>query len=456
MPISVLVADDDEAIRELLTDFLADKGYEVKQARDGRTVLKTIEKINPDALILDVRMPDMDGLAVLKQMREDGLDTPTIVMTAHGTSSIAIQSIQLGAYDYLTKPLDLDKVHVTLQRLLEHQRLTKQLARYEDRVVAPVDITERIVGTSEAIQEVFKVIGRVAESDAAVLITGETGTGKELVAQTIFQHSSRRNGPFVRVNCAALPETLLESELFGHEKGAFTGAIETRKGRFELANGGTIFLDEIGEMTTATQRKLLRVLQSGEFQRVGGSKDIDVDVRIIAATNKILSKEVDQGNFREDLYYRLNVIAIHLPPLRERMSDIPPLVAHFLDEYRFRQGMPPARIVDEAMDILTKHTWPGNVRELENTIRRAVILSGGVTITPEHLDLNNARAPYLLDLTEAVRESRSLSAVMAEVEREMMRLAMIQAHQDPEEAARILGIASDEWEERSKGVGLRA
>jgi DNA-binding NtrC family response regulator len=445
MPISVLVADDDEAIRELLTDFLADKGYEVDQAGDGRTVLKKLEKNMPDALLLDNKLPDMDGLGVLKQMKNDGLDTPTIVMTAHGTSSIAIQSIQLGAYDYLTKPLDLDKVHVTLQRLLEHQRLTKQLARYEDRAAAAVDITERIVGTSEQIQEVFKVIGRVAESDAAVLIMGETGTGKELVAQTIFQHSARRTGPFVRVNCAALPETLLESELFGHEKGAFTGAVEMRKGRFELANGGTIFLDEIGEMTASTQRKLLRVLQSGEFQRVGGSKDIEVDVRVIAATNKNLTKEVDAGNFREDLFYRLNVITIVLPPLRDRVGDIPPLVAHFLDKFRYRQEMQPSRIVDEAMDILQHHTWPGNVRELENTIRRAVIYSGGNAITPEHLELDNARAPYLVDLTEAVREGRTLGSVIAEVEREMIRLAMIQANQDEAEAARLLGVSPEEW-----------
>jgi len=444
MPISVLVADDDEAICELLTDFLADKGYAVDQAKDGQTVLKKLEKHAPDALLLDNKLPDMDGLAVLKQMNNDGLDTPTIIMTAHGTSSIAIQSIQLGAYDYLTKPLDLDKVQLTLQRLLEHRRLTKQLARYEDRVAASVDITEKIVGTSDAIQEVFKIVGRVAESDAAVLITGETGTGKELVAQTIFQHSARRTGPFVRVNCAALPETLLESELFGHEKGSFTGAIEMRKGRFELASGGTIFLDEIGEMTLSTQRKLLRVLQSGEFQRVGGSKDIEVDVRVIAATNKNLPKEVDAGKFREDLFYRLNVITIALPPLRDRISDIPQLVAYFLDRFRYRQGMPPLRIVDEAMDIIQHHSWPGNVRELENAIHRAVILSGGNAITPEHLDLSNARSPYTLDLTEAVRDGRTLASVMAEVHREMVRLAMVQTNFDEAEAASLLGVTPEE------------
>src|SRR5258708_8589746 len=451
MPISVLVADDDEAICELLTDFLADKGYSVDQAKDGQTVLKKLEKHAPHALLLDNKLPGMDGLAVIKQMNNDGLDTPTIIMTAHGTSSIAIQSIQLGAYDYLTKPLDLDKVQLTLQRLLEHRRLTKQLARYEDRVAASVDITEKIVGTSDAIQEVFKIVGRVAESDAAVLITGETGTGKEFVAQTLFQHSARRTGPFVRVNCAALPETLLESELFGHEKGSFTGAIEMRKGRFEMANSGTIFLDEIGEMTFSTQRKLLRVLQNGEFQRVGGSKDIEVDVRILAATNKNLPKEVDAGNFREDLFYRLNVITITLTPLRERVSDIPPLVAFFLDKFRYREGMPPSRIVDEAMDVIQSHTWPGNVRELENTIRRAVILSGGGAITPEHLDMDHARAPYLVDLTEAVRDGRSLASVQAEVEREMIRLAMIQCNQDEQDAARLLGIDVDDERFSSDG-----
>ncbi len=449
MTYTVLVADDDEAIRMMLTDFLVDEGFNVEVAKNGSAALKMIEKKLPDAFLLDVRMPDMDGLTLLQRLRDDGLEVPTIVMTAHGTSSVAIQSIQLGAYDYIMKPFELSKVLVTINRLLEHQRLTNQVVALETRFSqSPGDITERIVGASPAIQEVFKVIGRVAESEATVLIYGETGTGKESVAQMLFEHSMRRRGPFVRINCAALPETLLESELFGHEKGAFTGAIATRQGRFELANGGTIFLDEIGEMTLNTQKKLLRVLQSGEFQRVGGSKDFKVDVRVIAATNKNLPKEIELSHFREDLYYRLNVITITLPPLRERMSDIPLLVTHFLDKYRYREGLPPARIVQEALDLLMRYSWPGNIRQLENTIQRAVVLSGGGMITPEHFDLSGASAPYLIDLNEAIREGRALNAVLAEVEREMIRLVLLQTSGDTSQAAQILGIAPDELTQR--------
>ncbi len=456
MTTSVLVADDDDAIRLLLNDFLTGEGFIVEQAKNGNTALKMLEKKLPDVLLLDIRMPDMDGLSVLQRMRDDGLDAPTIVMTAHGTSSTAIQSIQLGAYDYVMKPFELDKVLVTIQRLLEHQKLTNRLNSLESRFAqSPSDIKERIVGSSPAIQDVFKIIGRVAESDATVLIYGETGTGKESVAQMIFEHSTRRQGPFVRINCAALPETLLESELFGHVKGSFTGAISDHKGRFELASGGTIFLDEIGEMTLNTQKKLLRVLQSGEFQRVGGSKDIQVDVRVIAATNKNLPKEIDAGHFREDLYYRLNVITITLPPLRERMTDVPLLVAHFLDKYRYREGLPSARIVPEALDLLMHHNWPGNIRQLENTIQRAVVLSGGNTITPEHFDLANGLGPYLLDLTEAVRDGRTLATVVAEVEREMIRLALLQANQDTAQAAHNLGIDVAALTQRRDAMGVR-
>ncbi len=455
MTISVLVADDDESIRLMLYEFLTDEGFTVSQAKNGISTLKMLEQKMPDVLLLDIRMPDMDGLAVLQRMRDDGLEAPTIVMTAHGTSSTAIKSIQLGAYDYLMKPFELDKVLVTIQRLIDHERLTKQVAQLETRFAqAPGEIKERIVGASPAIQEVFKVIGRVAESDAPVLIYGETGTGKESVAQMLFEHSTRRKGPFVRINCAALPETLLESELFGHEKGSFTGAIATRQGRFELADGGTIFLDEIGETTPNTQKKLLRVLQSGEFQRVGGSKDFQVDVRVLAATNRNLLKEIDAGTFREDLFYRLNVITITLPPLRERMSDIPLLVAHFLDKYRYREGLPAAKIVPEALDLLMHHNWPGNIRQLENAIRRAVVLSGGGAITPDYFDLTGEQTPYIIDLTDAVREGRSLASVKAEVEREMIRLALLQSGQNRAQAAHKLGIAEAALNQRHETIGV--
>ncbi len=447
---TVLIVDDDPPIREMLTDFLKEEGYEILAAGDGASAMETLQRCAEriDLALLDVRLPDVQGLEILRAMAEKGLELPVIVMTAHGTSSTAIHSMQLGAYDYLTKPIDLNQLGVTIKRLLEHHDLAQQVKSLQSKLNEHL-ISERIVGASPAMQEVYKLIGRVAGSDAMVLVCGETGTGKELVADVIHENSQRADRPLVKVNCAALPETLLESELFGHEKGAFTGAVNQRKGRFELANGGTIFLDEVGEMSANTQKKLLRVLQQGEFQRVGGTEVLYTDVRVIAATNKNLEREVEEGRFRDDLYYRLNVIRMQMPPLRERREDTPLLTAHFLDRYRYRPGWPPTRISEEALQLLMDYTWPGNVRQLENSIQRAVVLAQGKMITAQHVSLDSPlMSDNLFNLTQRIRAGASLSDILREVEHLALEIAINQARGDREEAARMLDLPPKELDRK--------
>jgi len=337
----ILIIDDDPAIRELVGEYVSELCTEVTEAESGEQALAALEEAPPDLVLLDMRLPDADGIDVLAQIRERS-QVPVVVITADSSSSRTIRAIQGGAYDYLVKPLEPEAVQHTVERALEHQRLSDAVREFEESMAR--DPRERIVGSSNGMLAVYKLVGRVAGTDAAVLIVGETGTGKELVAETIHQSSRRARGPLVRVNCAALPETLLESELFGHEKGAFTGAVARRKGRFEMADGGTIFLDEVGEMTANTQKRLLRVLQFGQFERVGGSSTVQTDVRVVAATNRDLEADVAVSRFREDLYYRLNVIRIDLPALRDRRDDIPALVAHFLDKYRPAPQSPPRKI----------------------------------------------------------------------------------------------------------------
>ena len=442
----ILIADDDAAIVELLTDLLTEDGYVVESAANGTEVLQRLQADGKYALLLvDVQMPGINGLDLLERLRADGNEIPVIMITGHGTSSIAIRAMQMGAYDYLQKPFDIDEVSVVVRRLFEHQALASRVRSLEERA----ELRERMIGRSPAMREIYKTIGRVAASDASVLISGETGTGKELTANLIHQNSARRNGPpMVKVNCAALPETLIESELFGHEKGAFTGAVAQRKGRFELANKSTIFLDEVGEITLPVQKKLLRVLQEGEIERVGGSAVLKVDVRVLAASNRDLLEEVKKGNFREDLYYRLNVINIHMPPLRERKSDIPVLVEHFLDKYRYKQGAPPTKISEEALERLERYEWPGNVRQLENEIERAVVLSQGNVITSHSLSLSQQGIPTQIDLATRVRNRESLQAVLAEVERTMLTEALRQSDGDEEEAARRLGLSTKDFAQR--------
>ena len=449
----VLVADDDAAIRKLLVDLLTGEGYEVSEAKTGNEVLQVVTRSEkkPDLILMDVRMPEMSGIDVLRRMREQKAGVGVLVVTAYGTSNLAIQSIQLGAYDYITKPFDLEEVLVAVRRFFEHRQLQGEVQSLRQQLGAR-DPSERIVGRSPQMLEVYKTVGRIAGSDATVLITGETGTGKELVAEVIHQNSPYRQGQLVKVACATLPETLLESELFGHEKGSFTSAYAQRKGRFELADKGTIFLDEMGEMTLSTQKKLLRVLQEREFERVGGTQTIRIDCRVIAATNANLAEAVGKGNFREDLYYRLNVIAIHMPPLREREGDIPLLVEHFLDKYRFTPQSPPAKISEEALALLEQHDWPGNVRELENTIERGVILARGGVITRDHLTLINRVQPHpgrrTVDLGQLLEQRRNLADAMAEVERQLLVEALQRSNNQLDVAATLLGLTGRELNER--------
>jgi len=436
----ILIADDDPSIRSLLRTFLEGEGYAIGEAQTGGEVIKEISNGNKvDLLLMDLRMPEMSGMDILQRIDEQDLNVPVVLMTAFGTSNVAIKAIQLGAFDYITKPFELDDVRIAIERFFEHQALTEEVKILRQQVGAR-DPSERIVGRSQPMLDIYKTIGRVARTDATILITGETGTGKELVAETLHLNSSRRGGALIKVACASLPETLLESELFGHEKGSFTSAVNLRKGRFELAHKGTIFLDEIGEMTLGTQKKLLRVLQEREFERVGGNTPIKIDVRVVAATNRNLLDEVEAGRFRADLYYRLNVITVHMPPLRERRDDIPHLVDHFLDKHRFTPGAPPARITDDAMDALIHHDWPGNVRELENTVERAVVLAQGDVITVRHLLLTPSSINRIIDVEEGVARGVSLPDTIADVEKQMIAEALKQASGNRSTAAKKLGI----------------
>ncbi|MEO8288450.1 MAG: sigma-54 dependent transcriptional regulator [Chloroflexota bacterium] len=449
----ILVADDDNSIRALLKTFLEDESYRVTEATTGQEALEGLRAGGYDLVLLDMRLPGMTGLDVLKQLREKQGEVPVILMTAYGSPNIAIQASSLGAYGYITKPFELDDVLHTISRYFERQSLKEEVRSLRSQM-EPRDPSERIIGSSAAMHEIYMVVGRSASSEATVLITGETGTGKELVAHVIHSNSTYRHGPLIKVNCAALPETLLESELFGHEKGAFTNAITQRKGRFEMAHKGSIFLDEIGEMTLSTQRKLLRVLQEREFERVGGSLPIKVDTRVIAATNKNLETEVEAGRFREDLYYRLNVIRIAMPPLRERKDDVPLLVEHFLDKHRYSPAAPAARISEEAMQALVRHDWPGNVRELENTIQRAVVMSQGGVITSHHILLSNFSDKQMMDIGRLVRESTPLAEILGQVEKMSLSEALQVSDGDRNEAARMLSLDKATLYEKLQEYGL--
>jgi two-component system response regulator AtoC len=438
----ILIADDDQSIRSLLHSFLQGEGFKTLEAKSGRDVIPTINKHRPELVIMDVRMPGMTGLEVLDQLKRLHMDDiPVLMMTAYGTSNIAIEAIQRGAYDYVTKPFELDDLLITVRRTLDHRDLALRVRSVDETIRDPLD---NIIGNTPAMQHVYKTIGRVARTDATILITGESGTGKELVAGALHFNSHRRSGPYVKVPCASLTETLLESELFGHEAGSFTSAVKTRKGRFEMADKGTIFLDEIGEMSLNTQKKLLRVLQEREFERVGSNSPIKVDTRVIAATIRDLAEEVAEGAFREDLYYRLNVIAVELPPLRERMDDVPLLVEHFLQKYRNDSPNNNPRISEEALDRMIDYQWPGNVRELENTIHRAIILARGSVITPQHIQFTGAPGKKNGEIdgqiADKVASGVPLKDIVAEVERQAIEAALEQANGNRSQAAKQLGI----------------
>ena len=381
--VRVLVVDDERRAREALVQLLQTEDYQVREASDGFEALGVVREWEPDVLLTDWRMPVMDGLTLLKKAREELSTIACLVMTAFGSVENAVEAMKAGAEDYLTKPLNFDAVLLTLQRAVQRQQRRRELDRL--RRADEGDRLTRIVGSSPPIRQMISMIDQVADSRATVLVTGESGTGKELVARRVHERSSRSDAPFVRLHCAALAESLLESELFGHEKGAFTGATSRRKGRFEKADGGTLFLDEIGEIPSSVQVKLLRFLQQREFERVGGNETMNVDVRVVAATNRDLQREVDEGRFREDLYFRLNVIHIEAPPLRARMGDIPVLARHFVARYAEENEKEIKELSPEAIEKLESYDWPGNVRELENVIERAVVLADTDRIEAHHL-----------------------------------------------------------------------
>ena len=381
----ILIVDDERNLRESLSEALTLAGYEVLTAANGKNAYSIIQTQALNLLLCDWSMPGMDGAALLKLLRSEGrlVDLPALVITAHGTSNNAIDAIQLGAYDFVTKPFDLDDVLLTIRRALDHSALQKEVTHLRRKVAEVAPRTGEIIGSSAAMLNVFKEIGRVATTNSTVLIMGESGTGKELVAKAIHQHSDRAHGPFIVVNCAALPENLIESELFGYEKGAFTGALQRKPGKFESAQGGTIFLDEIGELPLATQPRLLRVLQEHTFERLGGSQSVEADFRVIAATNRDLEEEAMAGRFRSDLYFRLSVVPIRMPSLRDRRSDILQLAEYFLQFYSGQHGLRSTGFTEDAILKLQRYSFPGNVRELEHVVERAVLKARGRAITSE-------------------------------------------------------------------------
>ena len=381
----ILVAEDEQNLREGIVTAYRDRGWQVTEAADGAEAIAALEHEIFDVLVTDDRMPEKSGLDVLKHCKMLNESTATIVMTAYGTVESAVSAMKAGAHDYVLKPFNLEELELKVERALEHRRLLARIQAYDRDVVVPR--FENIIGESPPMKEVFTTIEKVARSNATVLILGETGVGKELVAAALHGNSSRGDRPFVKMNCAALHENLLESELFGHERGAFTGADRQRIGRFELANEGTLFLDEIGNMSPSTQAKVLRVLQEREFERLGGTRTIKVDVRMVAATNRNLETSIANGEFREDLYYRLNVVTIEVPPLRERKEDITPLAKHFIDRFAAELKKDVRGIDPGAVRLLKRHTWPGNTRELENTMERAVLMCEQRFISQEDLNL---------------------------------------------------------------------
>src|SRR5438067_4689391 len=436
---SILVADDDASIRSLLKQLLSDEGYSVAEAATGSEVVENVKAQSPDLVIMDVRMPELDGIEALQKVKTSSPGTAVLIMTAFGSSNAAIKAMELGAFDYITKPFELDKISHTVKRAFQYQDLTQEVEVLRDEISSLVQ-TERIVGNSPAMQEVDKTIGKVAKADATVLITGESGTGKELVAEALHFNSNRRSARFVRMSCATLPETLLEAELFGHEKGSFTGAMTMRKGRFELADKGTVFLDEIAEMSLATQTKLLRVLQDRKIERVGSSLPIKVDIRVICATNKDLQQQVEQNKFRDDLFYRLNVININMPPLRERKEDIPALVEHFLAKHRYSATAQAAAISEEALKRLMEYEWPGNVRELENVIERAVVLSRGQIITSRELPFGDHEGDHEEEGEDVSVEKSYFKKSVAQFEKDLIMKALRDANGNRSKAAEMLGI----------------
>jgi len=448
---NILVVDDDKSICTLVRSILnLEKSYEVTTVISGEACLKYVREHIPDLVLMDIQMPGIDGIEALKRVKEFDSRIPVVMMTAHGTIERAVRSMKLGAYDFISKPLDRDRLLITVKNALMTSSLKREVDELKTELKQKYTF-KNIIGQSGQMQEVFKSVEKVVDSNVTVLIQGESGTGKELIARAIHYHSKIRSSkPFVAVNCTALPESLLESELFGHEKGAFTGAVGRRVGKFEQANTGTIFLDEVGLTSPATQAKVLRVLQEREFERVGGTDLIKVDVRVISATNRDLEEATKKGEFREDLYYRISVFPIKLPPLRDRKEDIPLLSAHFLKKYNEQENKHIEGISPEALELLMAYNWPGNVRELENAIERAVVLA----ITDEINVKELPTAVRSLGEKKLYESDNTLSSWIEKLEEEALRQALLENEGNISKTAKKLGIGRATIYRKAKKYGL--
>ena len=436
---TILITDDDLAHRTMLKANLSKAGYRIIEAADGDEVAAVLETEPVDLILLDLKMKRLQGLETLTLLQESGCQVPVIIITAFSSVESAVQAMKRGAFDYITKPIDIEELKLMITRALGYEELKTENRNLKEQLREQFQVAE-IIGSSPVMRELFNTISLVAPSDATILITGESGTGKELVASAIFANSLRKEQAFIKINCAALHENLLESELFGHQKGAFTGALEQRRGRFELAHKGTLFLDEIGDMTLATQAKVLRVLQEGEFERLGAAQSLHVDVRIIAATNRDLAAMVAEGTFRQDLFFRLSVVPVALPPLRERRGDIPDLARFFLKRYREKNRKDIKGLHQQALNLLMRYSWPGNIRELENCIERAVVLCLGEEITPRELPPQIAPVDILPQ--KALNATTPGSGpTLRDMEREMILNTLAETGHNKSKTAKILGIA---------------
>jgi len=450
----ILVVDDDDLSRGYLSEALQRNGYSVDNASDGQEAVGMTDKQNYDMIFLDMRMPRMGGMKVLERIKKTSKETTVVIMTAYGSIESAVEAMQKGAYDYIIKPFSVDNIELLLKRVQERQKLIDENKYWRSKLDSNVE-NEFVIDKQSKMFEVLNNVKRMAQSKASVLIQGESGTGKEIIAQSIYSHSQRNSKPFIKVNCAALSESLLESELFGHEKGAFTGADIKRMGRFELANGGTLLLDEISEVSPKIQSKLLRVLELEEFERVGGSKTLKVDVRVIATTNRDLEQEIEKGNFRQDLYFRLNVIPVIVPPLRERREDIPVLAEYFLEKFKSGMDTPLKEISKEAIDILVQYDWPGNVREIKNLIHRCTVMIDSEVLMPVHFE-------NMLNMQKPKKSNEiSVGQTIEDVERELIYKTLEKTGGNKTRAAEILDVTPrtlrnklSRYKELQSGFGL--
>lgn len=452
----ILIADDEESIRFVLKKAMEKKGYAVEIAEDGIQALEKIKGGRYSLILMDIMMPGENGLEILSKV---ATTTPIIIMTAQDTMKNAVEAMKRGAYDYISKPFDIDELNILAARAIDAWKLAREVAELKKEIKGKYAAGGEIIGKSDSMKQLYKLIGKVAASDLTILIQGESGTGKELIARAVHYHSNRSSGPFIAVNCSAIPRDLLESEFFGHEKGAFTGAHEKKIGKFEVAEGGTLFLDEIGDMPINLQAKILRVIQEKEFERVGGNRPVPADVRIIAATNQELENAIREGRFRDDLYYRLNVVPIVVPPLRERKTDIPILVEHFLRRFRDELDVEEKTMTSEAMKVIYSYDWPGNVRELENTVKRAMVMSSGSKILPEDLpgavfgeahvksgrfksldDLWEEKLKTFVDKGDCLKMKGLYDLIIKQVERPLLRFVLEKTNGNQVKASEILGI----------------